>query len=269
MKHLGPMIPALALALASQSAPAQTAPAQTSPQAAATTPAPTTPAPSASPADNARLAAARVTVDHIFPAGTYAKLMGAPMDKLMDGIMGGVGQMPLREIAQMGGTDADSLAKLDKTTINDIMDIYDPAFHQRTTAMMHVMMGEMGTLMSQIEPSVRDGLAEAYAARFTAEQLADMNRFFASPSGHAYASNALLIQMDPAVMAKMQGFMPLMMKALPDIMKKVAAANAALPKPRTWADMTPAQHQRLAQLLGVSQEKLAEQAKAKEAKPAN
>ena len=227
-----------------QTAPPQTAPAQTAP-------------------DTPHLAAARQTVDHIFPVGTYARLMGAPMDKLMDSIMGGAGQMPLRELAGLGGASPETLAKLDKTTLNDIMAIYDPAFHQRTATMMHVMMHEMGGLMNQIEPAIRDGLAQAYAAKFTDAQLAEMNRFFETPTGNAYASNALLLQMDPAVMGKMQAFMPMMVKALPDIMKKASDANAALPKPRTWDEMTPAEHSRLAKLLGVPEADLAAKAKDK------
>lgn len=203
------------------------------------------------PVDPARLVAARITVDHIFPAGTYAKMLSGPMDKMMDSMLGTVGQMPLGELATIGGAKPEDVAKLSKSTLDDIMAIYDPAFHQRMLAATHAVMSEMGAVMSQIEPDIRDGLAHAYASRFTLDQLNDMNRFFATPSGDAYASNALLVQMDPAVMAKMQGFMPLMMKTLPDMMKKAKAATDALPKPRKLEDMTPAERSKLASLLGV------------------
>ena len=241
--------PALLWAATLMSAPAQAqAPADTSAPA---------------PADPARLAAARITVDHIFPAGTYARLMGAPMEKMMDQMMGGAGQLPLRELAAMGGAKPEDIAKLNKATLDDIMAIYDPAYHQRMGTMMHVMMGEMGGMMAQIEPDIRDGLAHAYAGKFTADQLADMNRFFATPSGDAYASNALMLQMDPAVMGKMQAFMPLFLKQMPQIMKKVEEANAKLPKPRSWQDLTPAERHKLSQLLGISEKDLAAQAKGK------
>jgi hypothetical protein len=245
-------IQALALALAPLAAQAQDAPPAGMP---ATVP--------ATNVDPARLAAARITVDHVFPTGTYARLMGAPMDKIMESMMGGAGQVPLRELIMLSGRSADEVARLDKATIAEIMAIHDPVYHQRMNTMMHTMMGQMGVLMTQIEPSIRDGMAQAYAAKFTVDQLSDMNRFFATPSGQAYASNAMALQMDPAVMGKMQGFVPMMIKQLPDIMKKVEAATAALPKPRTWDELTPAQRSRLAQLLGVPESQLAAQAKAK------
>lgn len=238
---------ALALALAPLAAQAQTA-------------APVTHE-AAPQIDPARMAAARITVDHIFPLGTYARLMGAPMDKMMQNLMGGMGQMPVRELAAMSGASPAELAKLNKTTVADIMAIYDPAYQQRMTVVMHTMMGQMGGLMSQIEPGIREGLAQAYASRFTADQLADMNRFFDTPSGHAYADNAMALQMDPAVIAKMQGFVPIMLKQMPEITKKVEEATASLPKPRKWQDLTAAQRKDLARLLGVPESQMEAHAK--------
>jgi hypothetical protein len=253
---------ALVLALAPLAAQAQTAPPPPAQAAPAATPE------AAPQIDPARMAAARVTVDHIFPLGTYARLMGAPMDKMMQNLMGGMGQMPVRELAAMSGANAAELAKLNKTTVNDIMAIYDPAYQQRMTIVMHTMIGQMSGLMSQIEPGIREGLAQAYANRFTADQLADMNRFFDTPSGHAYADNAMALQMDPAVMAKMQGFMPMMVKQMPEIMKKVEEATATLPKPRKWQDMTPAQRKELARLLGVTESQMDAHARATAQAPA-
>lgn len=203
--------------------------------------------------DPARLAAARITVDHIFPTGTYARMMNTTMDKVMDSVMGGMGQMPLREFAAMGGLKPEELAKLGPATLQDIMAIYDPAYHERMTVTMHVMMKEMTGIMTQFEPAIRDGLAHAYAGKFTVEQLNDLNRFFATPSGALYASNAMVMYTDPEVMSKMQAFMPEMVKQMPAIMAKVGEATASLPKPRKFDDLKPAERARLASLLGVKE----------------
>lgn len=215
--------------------------------------------------DPTRLAAARIVVDHIFPAGVYVQLMGAPMTKLMDAIIGGSDQIPFRELAAISGANSVDLVKADKTTLNDIMTIYDPAYHERKTAWMHVMMSEMRGLMNQVEPDIRDGLAQAYATKFTTDQLADMNRFFDTPSGQAYASNALMLEMDPAVATKMQSFVPLMAKQLSDLAKKAEEFTADLPKPRTWEELTPVQRSRLAQLLGLPEAQVEANMKAQRA----
>jgi len=214
----------------------------------------------AAPIDPARLAAARIAVDHIFPPGTYAKVWSGSMDKLMGSMAGNMVQMPLGEIAAIGGATPQDVAKMPKATIEAIMVIVDPAFHDRVAVAMHVVLDEMRGLMTQVEPDIRDGLVHAYASRFSIEQLNDLNRFFATPSGEAYASNAVLIQMDPAVTAKMQAFVPLMMKLLPAIRIKAEAATATLPMPRKWADLTPVERSKLAQLFGVSEAELAKKA---------
>ncbi len=236
------------------------------PAAATTPPAPVEQA----PIDPARMALARTTVDAVFPEGTYAKLMNGALNGMMGKIMDGVGQMPLRDLAAMSGKTADDLQKLGKTNLNDIMAIYDPAFKERMNVSMGVIMPAMIKMMGEFEPGMRDGLTEAYARKFTPEQLADMNRFFATPSGQAYAANAMLIQMDPAVLDRMMGAMPKMlgnlMKEMPALEKQIKEETAKLPQPRSYKDLSPAERKKLADLLGITETQLAAQEAKKAAK---
>ena len=233
---------ALSLALALPAAPAlaQTPPAP--PPAAA---------PVDAPIDSGRLAAAEITVAHVFPDGTYARIMDKSMDMVMSSMMDSVGKMSLRDVAAMGGMSEEQLAKVGPGTLNELMAIYDPVYEQRMQLTMRVMMGEMGTMMTRFEPAIRDGLAQAYARRFTAVQLAEMNAFFATPTGKAYAAEAMVIFMDPAVMAKMQEFLPVLTRQMPAIMGKVQAATAALPKPRKPDELSDGERKRIAELLGT------------------
>jgi hypothetical protein len=184
MKHLQLAISVPFLALAPIPAAAQ----QAAPASAMPPPAPINPE---------RLAAAKITVDHIFPAGTYAKLMNGNINVMLDGIVKNSGLFPLREAAALAGQPPAELAKLGKTTVADIMAILDPAHDQRTSIIMHTTMAAMTDIMSQLEPGIREGLAEAYAAQFSLSQLSDINRFFDTPSGQAYASYALSVRPAP------------------------------------------------------------------------
>jgi len=207
--------------------------------------------------DPARLAAARVTVDAIFPNGTYARLLNGTMDKMLDTMMGSMGQIPMSQLAKMVGAKPDDVAKMPKATLEDIMAIYDPAFHTRLSAATHAIMTDLLGMMSELEPQIRDGLAQAYADHYTVDQLNEINRFFATPTGKLYASNMMVLQMDPAVMSKMQAFVPAMMKAMPDMIKRAEAATKDIPKPRKWDDLSPAERTRLAKLLGTTEAELA------------
>jgi len=206
--------------------------------------------------DPARLAAARTTVDAIFPNGTYARVMDKTMDSIMGSMMQSAQQIPLRDLAAMSGRSDADLAGLGDGTLKEVLAILDPAFDQRMDRTMRVMMGEMGKLMTQAEPAMRDGLASAYAKRFTAPQLAELNAFFATPTGKAYAADSMVIFMDPEVMKKMQEFVPAMMKAMPAIVDKAKAATAGLPEPRKPRDLSKAERERLAGLLGIPESEL-------------
>lgn len=210
--------------------------------------------------DPARIAAARQTVDHVFPLGTYARLMNGTLDKMMDSIMDSTMKLPLKQLAGISGVNTEDLGE---ASMAEIMEIYDPAFKQRMQVSTRTMMSEMIPLMTQVEPDIREGLTQAYAGRYTATQLTELNAFFATPTGKIYAADSYLIMMSPEVMAKMQGFVPKLMEQMPAIVEKVKAASAGLPEPRAYGDLSKAEKARLAKLLGVSEEQLEKDEKAK------
>lgn len=209
--------------------------------------------PSAPPAPSASdLALGRDIAAKILPDGSYQRVMGGAMAKMMDGITSQMTDMPLAPLLSAAGLSARGTAKLDRTTIRQIMDIVDPAYDQRRRVAMPVIMTEMGKVMTQFEPAMRDGLAHAYATHFTSAQLSDIDRFFNTPSGAVYAFQNMTIAADPVLMQKMQAFLPAVMQAMPAIMAKVKAATDALPKPKTAQMLTPADRATLDRLLGVS-----------------
>jgi hypothetical protein len=132
------------------------------------------------------------------------------------------------------------------------MAILDPHFHERTQRTMDAMFAGITALVVTYEPAIREGLAEAYARRFDLAQLAELNRFFATPTGHAYAAQTMIISTDPAVMSRMQDMMPAMIKQMPAIMQNAQAATANLPPPRKFDQLSPAERSDLEKLLGVS-----------------
>jgi hypothetical protein len=205
------------------------------------------------PAD---LALGRDIAAKVLPNGTYQRMMGGMMGKMMGGMTDQMTAMPIAPFVRAAGLPESDVAKLGQTTIKQIMDIVDPAYQQRMHIIMPTMMEEMGKLMTQFEPAMRDGLAQAYATHFTPAQLTDIDRFLNTPSGTAFAAQNMTIAADPAVMQKMQAFMPTMMQAMPAIMQKAMAATNSLPKAKTPQTLTDADRAKLAKLLGVDPEKL-------------
>lgn len=204
----------------------------------------------------AQLAAAKIVVAKVFPDGTYKRMMGETFSKMMDSMMDGASQLPMRSIAAIGNLDEDKIAALGDTTLAEVMAIYDPHFRERLQIGTRAMMDSMTDMMSSMEPRVRDGLGRAYARRFTAQQLGELNTFFATPTGSVYAAESMSLYMDPEVMTEMTAMMPELMQKMPDFIKAMETSTAALPKPRKLEDLSKAEKAKLATLLGVKEKDL-------------
>ncbi len=183
----------------------------------------------AAPVDPARLAAARPVIDRIWPLGTYARIMHGMMEQMMQSTVASMYDMRVEDLAGMGGASGKNPAALKGKTMGEVLQAEDPAYKQRMKITMDVMMGEMTRLMTEIEPDVREALAHAYARRFTVEQLGDLDRFFATPTGAIYAGESMTVMMGPDMARVMQSFMPRMIKEMPAIMAKLAEATKGLP----------------------------------------
>ena len=205
--------------------------------------------------DPAAVASATRIAGALLPDGTYRKMMSGTFDKMMSGMVDQVGNLPMREIVVAMGMPEDQVPNLAPDAMKQIMEITDPAFKQRMDIGMKAMMGSMVDMMSKYEPAVREGLSEAYARRFTPTQLADLERFFATPSGAAYAAESMLIYTDPAVINRMMAMMPEMMKEMPKMVGAMTEATKDLPKQRKYSDLTQAERDRIATLLGIDPKK--------------
>ena len=179
-------------------------------------------------ADPAKQKLAETMAGKIIPPGSYEKMMKDMSMQMADTI-----------IAQTLGMDASTftMAKEGETspaegkTVGELAAEADPDFKERMDIMMRVTFDEMGKLMSSMEPAARGALANVYARKYTTKQLTDMNGFFSTPSGTAFAADFMSTFTDKEMMTAMMGQMPKVLEAMPEIMKKVEAATAHLPPP--------------------------------------
>lgn len=204
----------------------------------------------------AQLEAATVVVAKVFPDGTYKRMLGENLSKMMDGMLDGAAKLPMRSIAAMGNLDEDQIAALGDATLAEVMVIYDPHFRERLQIGTRAMMDSMTDMMTSMEPRVRSGLSRAYARRFTAQQLGELNAFFSTPTGGAYAAESMSLFMDPEVMTEMTAMMPELMTRMPEFIKAMETSTAGLPKPRKIDELSKADRTKLAKLLGVKEKDL-------------
>ncbi len=206
--------------------------------------------------DQARLKVAASVAGRLLPDGTYQKLMGGSMNQMMQSMMGEGMNIPIRSLAQIGGLSDAQVKALGPGTIKEVSEILDPAFDQRMRVTMQVMMSSMGRFFTQFEPSLREGLAEALAVKFSEAQLKEIDGFYASPTGTAFAAQYMTIMAEPAVMSRIQAMMPKMMDAMPAIFEEAGKATAQLPKARKFQDLSDAEKERVAKLMGIDPAKV-------------
>jgi hypothetical protein len=179
--------------------------------------------------DPTRLKLAEEVAAKLLPEGVYQKMMqDMAKGDLMQQIMG----MDAASIVKAAGVDTDGAAGaegLEGKSMADIASEKDPHFKERMDIMMKVMFEEMGPLMGKIEPEARAALAKIYARKYDAKQLTDMNMFFGTPSGSSFARDFMGTFTDKEMIDASMKMIPVMLEALPDIMKKVEAATAHLP----------------------------------------
>ena len=200
----------------------------------------------------AQVEAARPVVEKLFPVGTYRRLMGQSLGKMVNGMVDGMMAMPVKDLARIGGLPQEKVRALGPATMQQAMAIIDPNFRERTARSMQVMMAGVADLMDGFEPTVRDALTRAYARHFTAAQLAELDRFFSTPTGAAFAAQSMTMSGDPEVLGTMQALMPEMMKKMPEMASRAQQASQALPPPRRLRDLSKDEREKLARLLGVS-----------------
>ena len=187
-----------------------------------------TPATTPAPVDPARLAIAQKTVGKLIPPGTYTRIMKDMMDTMANGLVQQMMGLDASAFATAAGVK-DGAEDVKGKTIGELAAAKDPNFKERMDITFKVMFAEMGGLMTEMEPVVRDAMARIYARKYSVKELTDMNTFFGTPSGAAFANNFMATFTDKEMMDASFGMMPKLLEAMPGIMKKVEAATAHLP----------------------------------------
>lgn len=209
----------------------------------------------ATPIDPQRLTLAQKTTSQIMPDGIYAKMMNDLMGKVLGAFFKQPGGMSDLEISLTTGVEA-SEANLDEAKRKAITDLLDPNHTKRSTVMQDSLKPMMDKMARTIEPPMREGLARAYARKFSVEQLTELNAFLATPTGSFYASESFLLQADPEVMQAVFSAMPAMLGDLMSPGADIEKAMAAIPPAKTLSDLTAKEKDSLATLLGTTADKL-------------
>jgi hypothetical protein len=189
--------------------------------------------------DPVRLAAARGTVQTMFPNGTYSQAMTHFFNGMIDhGLAMSEADFAAMVPAVKPGKDAKPPSTV---PLRQALAAKDPNFDAKLAAVRAFMGQSFVKLGTVAEPKLREGMARSLARKFDPAQLAEINAFLATPTGRAYGQQTVGMWFEPDVLRGAVALFPEMMKMLPDMMKDSAVLEAqikSLDKPKP-ADSTP------------------------------
>ena len=210
------------------------------------------------PVAPAQLALAETTTTALIPPGSLEKMLDNLYGKLFKGLLGEFGGLSDTMLSIKTGVDSEQIAALDAKSKAAAADLFDPWRQQREEQITKIVRPLISEALGDLEGPMRSGLARAYARKFSAAQLGEMNAFFATPTGKAYSSEWMALQADPELMLAMIKAVPPLVNKFIDRGPEIEGQFKALPKEKQLTDLTDAELAKLAKLMKVDVKTLKE-----------
>lgn len=206
------------------------------------------------PIDPVRLAAAQQLVGPMTQRASMEKLYNNLYSRLFEGFRT-MGRQSERDSLLIAlGVPADHLANVSQAEVKQVTAILNPnaaAQQQRYTDAMRPLVNE---IFAVLLPAVQQGMARAYARQFTAEELGQIQSFFATPTGVAFAAELLPLQANPEVIMAMLDSAPELIRRVEKVVPTIDANFNALPRGEELREpdkLTTKEWKQLAEILKV------------------
>ncbi|MFN4095174.1 MAG: DUF2059 domain-containing protein [Sphingomonas sp.] len=211
------------------------------------------------PIEPARLSLAQQTMGALIPPGSLEKMIDNLYGKMFKTIMAELGGQSDLMLSIKTGVESDKIATLDEATKTKVADIFDPHRKEREDQITRVIKPLISEALTDLERPMREGMAKAYARKFSAAQLTDLNSFLATPTGRLYANEWMALQADPEVMVAVMKALPPMVTKFMDRGPQIEKDMKELPKEKQLSDFSDKELASLAKLMKVDVKVLKEQ----------
>lgn len=211
------------------------------------------------PIEPARLTLAQKTMGQLIPAGSLEKMMDNLYGKMFKTLMGEFGGQSDMMLSIKTGVESEKIAALDEATKTKVADMFDPHRKEREDQITKVIKPLISEVLGDMEPPMREGMSKAYARKFSAAQLTDLNGFLATPTGTLYANEWMALQADPEVMLAIIKAVPPLITKFIDRAPQIEKDMKDLPKEKQLSDFSDKELGQLAKLMKVDVKVLKEQ----------
>lgn len=200
-----------------------------------------------------RLPQAQAVIAKLMPPGAMQQVAGGMFDKMLNPMVAMATKADGSVVARELAIEDENFA-IDESAAARVAEILDPVREERVRLVTEATQRAMSGAMIAMEPAMRKGMAEAYAATFTKPELTAIDAFFSTVEGASYARKSYALASDPRIMAAAMEGLPAMMGQMKAMEADVKSADAKLPPRRAYADLSAAERAELAKLTGLTQD---------------
>jgi hypothetical protein len=204
------------------------------------------------PAEEVRLPAAQQVADSLMPPGSYGRMLQDSFAPMAEKVLAMAEADDAARVAGLTKLSKSDLAGVEKAKLAQIIAMLDPKAKERNKQMVDFAFAEISAAMVKVEPHYRAGLARAYARHYNAAQLAELNAFFATPTGGLFASRSLAMNVDPQVMATFPDMVPVLVGHVAEAATRFVLAMDTIPQARNVDELSARDRAQLLGLLGLS-----------------
>ena len=180
-----------------------------------------------------QMSAARQSVDIMFPKGAYGEAMTEMIDELATRVLDMseadmVAIFPSDENDEEESDEEKAKPKKELSTrpLREEWAAKDPQWEAKLAAGKALVVTMLTKMGEAFEPSIRDGMTRSMARRYDAKQLAEINRFLATPTGAKFGGDVIAIWFDRDVMRGMLRSFPEMIRMSQDMGLEIGALEA-------------------------------------------
>ena len=192
----------------------------------------------------------------LMPVGSFGEMMDSMMGDFLDPFETLMGDPAVGALASQLGLSTTELTALEEDELNRVAALIDPDYRERQELQSAAEKSAMREMMTAMEVPIRKAMSEAYARTFTRTELEDTDAFFATTSGASYAAKSWKLASDPSFMFGAMAEMGSLFEDLGNLEADIAAADADLPEPRSFEDLSASQRTELAGILGYTVDEL-------------
>jgi hypothetical protein len=206
------------------------------------------------PVEPARLAAAQQLVSPMTQRGSIEKLYDNLYSRMFQAMQMMGGRSDRDGLLSSLGVPADRMASISHADVKRVTAILNPDAglqQQQYAAALRPLVDEV---FSVLLPAVQQGMARAYARQFTLEELNQIQSFFATPVGVAFATELLPLQANPEVIMAVLRSGPELIQRMEKVAPTIDANFTAMGRPRrarTLHSLTNKEVKEIASILKV------------------